>query len=194
MEYMKKVNNILIMFTGFAFLALFSCKSPSDIDTPTKKIPLNRIVPNLTNITLEEEGEKKNFIVNSTSCLIDSTSDIPFIWMDIDFEYSEPNDYSQKGICIRSFTIVMDSLPVYSNGNNELGSPDFGSWTSFIINKSNMTTDTLTSGTKENTTSFSFSFDKQRKVLIAFLYTNLYFEINQKPDSTFFRTTLKFQY
>ncbi|TAL67567.1 MAG: hypothetical protein EPN82_14025 [Bacteroidetes bacterium] len=192
---MKKLFNLYFIIPGLVLFVFTSCQSPSDIDSPTKKIPVtNRIVPNLTDIILEENGEQRNFTVGLTSCSIDSSGTIPYVWMELEFVSVNPSDYMDKGFCINGFSIVLDSLPIIAMPNRELGSPELGSWTSFIINKSNNSKDTLQSGMGTNFTNVSFSFDKERKEMFAFIYTDLYFENNQKPDSTFFRTTLKYQY
>ncbi|MBI5326434.1 MAG: hypothetical protein HZB41_14375 [Ignavibacteriae bacterium] len=192
---MKSKLIVYFIFSGLALMIFNSCQSPSEIDSPYKKIDVtNRIVPNLTYINLKENEITLTYTLKYTSCMIDTSATIPFVWMDMEFNSASTEKFNSNGIGIDKFSIVLDSLPVVALIEYELVSPETGSWTSFILNKTDNSKDTLKSGMGNNITSVSFNFNKQRKELNAFIYTKLFFMNNQTKDSTNFMTTLRFQY
>ena len=192
MKLMKNKIIILIILALTGTFILFSCKSPMDIDSPNDFEPIaNRIIPGQTDIIFDENGEQISLVVRSTSVQIDTSNHIPYVWIDFVFEANQNFTNYQDSLCISQFSIKLDSLPIIPFIDDTLGSPSEGSWSCFIIS-SGASADTLFSGEDRNLTRVSFTFDKGRKEMKAFIYASL---IKKQPSVTSdFRATFTFLY
>ncbi len=186
--------NIRILYAVIGIVLLYSCKSPLEIDSPNDPEPIvnYRIIPNMTRPIFDENGELRFFTVNKAFAQIDTMNNIPYVWMDFIFDSSQNTSFSQDSIFISQFSIKLDSLPIIPFVEDTLEQSGTGSWSSFIIGNSDSANDTLYSGMARNITSVSFSFDKGRKEMKAFIYASLI----KKPSSevSYFRATLSFKY
>lgn len=191
---MRNKINIYILFVFVGLLLLSACKSPMDIDSPTddgEPIVKYRITPDMPDMYFDENGEQRHFISSNSFAQIDTLSKVPHVWMDLKFVENGNFSNVQDSFNISQFSIYLDSIPIIPFIEDTLNSSETESWSCFVIGKSGLSTDTLYSGMGRNLTRVSFTFDKSKREMKAFIYSNL---VKKQSDTSFFRATLYFKY
>lgn len=191
MESLKIVTSLLIIFF------LWSCSSPMDLDTPKEKRLIgntpSKIYPKINSILLEENGIAREFFAKEYFIAIDTTLDIPLIWLNLILD-SYDNRKSTERISINNIMIRVDSTQLWGQPLKII--PDLSNtacWAKFTINRGlNIESDTtINSGDEKNITELSFSYNKAKKEIWAYLYTKIYdYKVcKEQKDTVFYDTT-----
>ncbi len=174
---MDRLKLLTIFFISFL---LWSCSSPMDLDTPKDKRlvgnPPAKIYPKINSISLEENGIQRDFIAKDYFIAIDTSNEIPLIWLNL-FLDSYDNRKSTERISINSINIRVDSTQL--SGQPFKMIPELSNtpcWAKFFINRGlNIQSDTtIYSGDGKNISELSFSYNKSKKEVWAYLYSKIY--------------------
>lgn len=175
---MTRLKNLIFIFIGF--LLLWACSSPLDLDTPKQRKlvgnPPEKIYPRINNIFLEENGTLREFLAKDYFIAIDTTQEIPFIWLNLSIESNDKKKNSER-ISINSINIRIDSTQL--TGQPQLIIPKLRNvdcWAKFSINRGlNIQSDTtVNSGDNKNITELSFSFNKSKREIWTYIYSKIY--------------------
>ncbi len=174
---MKHFNNIIIISVIIIIIIISACTSPMDVNTPRKIIPLGdyRAIPNLSQVTITENGQASYFNANNVYVRIDTISQEPAVWMDMSFESSSVEDSGR--ISVKKFNLYIDSLPVNGYLHQIIGNPDSSNfWSKFTISRAqDIAYDTtLNSDGINNLSDVTVNINKATKEMWVFLNTMLY--------------------
>ncbi|MCX7736647.1 MAG: hypothetical protein N2319_08020 [Candidatus Kapabacteria bacterium] len=174
---MDRFNLIFIFLIS---LLLWSCSSPMDLDTPKEKRlvgnPPAKVFPKINTILLEENGIAREFVAKDYSIAVDTSKDIPLIWMNFLLD-SYDNKKSTERISINNINFRIDSTQL--TGQPIKIVPNIINptcWAKYTINRGlNIQSDTtINSGDSKNITELSFSYNKSRKEIWAYIYSKIY--------------------
>ncbi len=191
------MDTLKLIVISFIFILLWSCSSPMDLDTPKERKLLgnqnSKIYPTINTILLEENGIAREFFAKNYSISVDTSKEIPLIWFNISLA-SNDNIKSTERISINSIELRVDSTQISGQPMKIIPQPGYNvCWAKFSINRGlNIKSDTtINSGEDKNITELSFSYNKPKKEIWAYLYSKIYdYKVwKEQKDTVVYDTT-----
>jgi hypothetical protein len=190
------MKNKIISILAMALISLlYSCNSPLDINTPRKTIIKGspRIEPKIISLNIEENGINKVYSVDSLFIQIDTTYEIPIIWLSLKLKSQTSNTLNFENINVSAFYINVDSNALASKPITFENTRNNKSFTKILLSRGLAATyDTLIlCDPVINVTEMSFALDKKHRELWAFLYSKIYdYKISLIKRDTIVRDTV----
>lgn len=197
MEDRNQMERLKLIILATISFMLWSCSSPMDLDTIKDKRLVGdspaKIYPKINSILLEENGIQRDFIAKDYFIAIDTTYEIPLIWLNLALD-SYDNKKSSERISINGINIRVDSAQL--SGQPFKIIPELSNipcWAKFFINRGlNIQSDTtINSGDEKNISELSFSYNKAKKEIWAYLYSKIYDQKiwREQKDTVVYDTT-----